>query len=253
MGQERGLSHRVVSDPTVDLHGTNSCVYMDNFYTSFELLIDLGARGVQACGTIRQTRRGLPAALLPRQLKLQRHQHRSAQKNNLTFCTWMDTKAVCVLSNFQSATEMGIVRRRPRRGAGQENVDVPKALHDYQAHMKGVALADQMVGYYIMHHRSKKWWRRIFSRIFDLLTLTVHNAYIVAKDTNPDWDHQAWPHFHNFVEDLALGLIGDTRAARQVPVAPAPLRPVYHQIVQMYDKQFAVSAPSLPHQAHGEK
>ena len=49
---------------------------------------------------------------------------------------------------------------------------------DYQKRMKGVDLCDQMVGYFLLNHRSWKWWRHIF---FHMMLVCVHNAYIVAK------------------------------------------------------------------------
>ena len=98
--QEKGLSHRVVMDLCRNYFGSNIRVYMDNFYTSPDLLMDLHVRGVMACGTVRANRRGLPKDLLPNKINLNKHEFKIAQKDNLTFTVWKDTKPVCVLSNF---------------------------------------------------------------------------------------------------------------------------------------------------------
>ena len=79
-----------------------------------------------------------------------------AQKDELSFVVWQDTKPVCVLSNFHDPTAMGAVSQRVRLGGGTQQVAVPAVVADYQKYMKGVDLMDQMVGYYIIQHRSKK-------------------------------------------------------------------------------------------------
>jgi len=120
--------------------------------TSRTLLEDLSHRGIQAAGTVRSNRKGLPADLLPKAIRLQKHQYKVAQDNQLTFCNWMDTKNVLVLSNFHSPQDTGVVMRRSGNPI-QRPVTVPKCLADYQRHMKGVDLMDQMVGYYLINHR----------------------------------------------------------------------------------------------------
>ena len=120
--------------------------------------------------------RGLPVNLLPRNIALQRGEHRVAQKDGLMCLVWEDTKPAMVLSNWHSPTDHGIVQRR---GGGVEKV---AAEVHYQVNMEGVDLCDQMVGYYLIKHRSNKWWRRLY---FHLQMAAVHNAYIVAKDSNP--------------------------------------------------------------------
>ena len=87
--------------------------------------------------------------------------------------------------------------------------------------MKGVDLCDQMIGYHLTNHRSKKWWRRLY---FYLQMVTIHNVYIVAKESNPVESATQWPVLQDFVEDLSLELIGDVRSARAAPLAPAPQR-----------------------------
>lgn len=148
-GQERGLSHRVVMDLVHHIEQKNNRVFMDNFYTGTELLSQLVVHGVYACGTIRANRKGLPQALLPKNARLQKHQYKIAQQDDLTFCIWVDTKPVLVLSNFHGPDIIGSVNRRSGQ-AVQQRVRVPKMLEDYQTHMKGVDLMDQMIGYYMI-------------------------------------------------------------------------------------------------------
>jgi hypothetical protein len=233
---EQNLSHRVVDD----LLGNYSwerpglSIYMDNYYTGVPLIRELTQAGVNAVGTVRTNRRELPRRLLPKNLALRKHEFKVAQMNEMTFSVWQDTKPVCVLSNCHSPTEVGRVNRRVVRQ--QEEVQAPGSLADYQAHMKGVDLLDQMVSYYCMNHRSKKWWRRLF---FYLLSVSIYNSYVVARACHPDVARRNWPHFQDYVEDLAMQLIGTYRSGRHAPVPLAPLRP---QSVHKLEKDFFQTA-----------
>ena len=230
---EHGLSYRVVMDLSTDLHGSYMRVYTDNFYSSVELFQAMRARGLLACGTVRANRRGLPVNLLPRNVRLQRGEFRVAQKNELMCAVWMDTKAVMVLSNWHDPSTHGSVKRR---GGGVERVpvEVPMALEDYQDHMGGVDLCDQMVGYYLLKHRSNKWWRRLY---FHLQMVAVHNAYVVARQSNPGPSAMRWRSYQDFVEELAESLVGDVRSARAAPLVLAPQRATaLHTIVKLYER-----------------
>ena len=110
--QEHGLTFRVVDELMTPYRYTNICVYMDNFYTSPHLLEHLKARGILACGTVRSNRKGLPTELLPKQLPpMNKGDFRVAQKNDLTYSVWQDTKPVLVLSNFHGPSQQKTVKR----------------------------------------------------------------------------------------------------------------------------------------------
>ena len=81
---------------------------------------------------------------------------------------------------------------------------------DYQENMKGVDLLDQMIGYYMFQHRSKKWWRRIF---YYLLMASSYNSYVLARESNPEEVLERYPNYQDYFEDLPLELIGDTVTA----------------------------------------
>ncbi|XP_061186542.1 piggyBac transposable element-derived protein 4-like [Saccostrea echinata] len=230
--QEKGLAHTVVMDLCHHYFGSNLCVYMDNFYTSPELLKNLHSQGIMACGAVRVNQKGLPKDLLPSKVNLQKHEFKVAQKDSLTYCVWQDTKPITVISNFHDPIHRGQVSRRASESGV---VEVPLMVADYQRNMKGVDLCDQMVGYYLLNHRSKKWWRCIF---FHLLMASAHNAYIVAKDTHPEIAREKWPGFQDFIEDIVEDLIGDTRARREPPKVDCGGRATAHDIniVKLFPK-----------------
>ena len=232
--QEKRLSHRVVTDLMKNMQDQNICVYMDNFYTGIELLKELKIRGIYACGIVRANRKGLPTELLPKKLKLARHEYRVAQLDDMSFCHWMDTKPVMILSNIHDPAAVGIVNRRSGH-IEQRQVIVPHMLQEYQDNMRGVDLLDQMVAYYLINHRSLKWWRRLF---FHLMTATAYNSYIVAQDSNPDIAKQQWPSFKDYLEHLCMGLIGDTTVQRDAPHVNEIMSSPQHTLkMNMYSKR----------------
>ncbi|XP_041346649.1 piggyBac transposable element-derived protein 4-like [Gigantopelta aegis] len=231
--QEKGLSHRVVMDLCTPLFGSNAHVYMDNFYSGIELFHDLRVHGVFACGTIRANRKGLPIGILPKNTKLEKHQYKVAQKDDLTCCIWQDTKPVLFLSNFHSPDNTGTVSRR-NNARQKVIVMTPAIVSDYQINMGGVDRMDQMIHYYMIKHRSRKWWRRIF---FSVAMSVAHNAYICAKDEYPVQSMNRWPNFQDFIEDLSEGLIGDTRAKKAIMVCNVERPVLEHKIEKNFTKR----------------
>ena len=219
---EKGLAHRVVMDLTKPYYGSQLAVFMDNFYTGPELLTEMRKFGLYGCGTVRAGRKGLPKnPELTKKAKLERHAFRVAQKEELTFCLWQDTKMVMVLSNFHHPLARGKVNRRRERGMASVEVEVPASLSDYQRHMKGVDLMDQMIGYYQFQHRSLKWWRRVF---FFFLITSCHNAFIAAKSVGGSDFKKTYTGFKEWLEDLTEELVGTahSRAPPERTRTPGP-------------------------------
>jgi len=48
--------------------------------------------------------------------------------------------------------------------------------------MQGVDRGDQMVGYYSIRRRSKKWWKKVFSYLLECALL---NAYLLERYAEP--------------------------------------------------------------------
>lgn len=136
--KEKGLAHRVVMDLARPYYGSHLSIYMDNFYTGVNLLEEMKTHGLNACGTVRANRKGLPRnESLRKDAAMERHEFRVAQRDELSFCIWQDTKTVMVLSNHHDPTDTGTVNRR-KDGANHVPVTVPASLADYQKYMKGL-------------------------------------------------------------------------------------------------------------------
>ena len=96
-------------------------------------------------------------------------------------------------------------------------------LSDYQRYMRGVDIMDQHIGYYLLDHRSAKWWRRVF---FYMMMVCANNSYIVAKEQDRELTKKLWPTFQDFLEALSMELIGPTRSKRTPRLATKPAQPL---------------------------
>ncbi|KAK3793778.1 hypothetical protein RRG08_061913 [Elysia crispata] len=55
----------------------------------------------------------------------------------------------------------------------------------------------------------------------------AHNAYIVAKDSNPGYVNSEWPGFQDFLEDLVEDLVCHVTTVRAPPIIHS-VRPTQH-------------------------
>ena len=158
-------------------------IYMDNFYTSPELLEELLYRDTLACGTVRLNRSGLPKAIT-KKTKLQKYEccfrrtyDSDTQEPGPLLCIkWCDKRQVTLLSTIHTASEgwTGKCDRTEQRNP----IYKPTAILDYNKNMSGVDLSDQMMMYYSFLRKSCKWWRKLFFHLFEMLLL---NAYTLNR------------------------------------------------------------------------
>ena len=74
--------------------------------------------------------------------------------------------------------------------------------------MRGIERGDQLLGYYNVGRRSKKWWKRVFAY---LLEVSVLNVYILQKSSNTGEKEQD---YLNFRLDLAVELVSTSRRSQ---------------------------------------
>ena len=174
--ENMGLSSKVV---VALLHGYGRYhpkTYMDNFYTSPSLFIDLYQKGINACGTARKNRKFFPKELATVTNKVDAGYYDYRSSGPLLAMVWKDKKIIHFMSTMHNSEGPSVVPRIQKDGT-RVRVACPPCLPDYQAYMRGVDRADQMIGYYNLGRRSLKWWKRVF---FYLIEVAALNAYILS-------------------------------------------------------------------------
>ena len=175
-------------------------LYCDNFYSSPDLFVDLRRLGFGACGTVRLNRQGIPKRIkCPSPMS--KGEVRSVTKKGLLSLKWMDKRAVTMISTIHDNSMVPIQRRSRFAEGGHEVISKPQCIVEYNRHMGGVDLSDQMISYYSFSHRTVKWWKRVF---FHLIDTTIVNAYILYSQSTQS--SRKLTHV-NFRIELAKGLL----------------------------------------------
>lgn len=170
-----GLGERVVIHLTKSIIGGFHHIYLDNFFSTVNLLVTLRSRNIFACGTVRKNRKNLPKIEIPDKNMERGDSEYRTSYNGVRWIKWKDNKVVYLLSNFHDPSETGSVRRRQKDGT-LKAISCPKMIYDYNRFMGFVNKADQLRSTYALDRKSKKWWHHIFWFFIDTV---VTNAYII--------------------------------------------------------------------------
>uniref|UniRef100_A0A8C1IR02 PiggyBac transposable element-derived protein domain-containing protein n=1 Tax=Cyprinus carpio TaxID=7962 RepID=A0A8C1IR02_CYPCA len=168
----RLLDHKVL--------GKGYRLYMDNFYTSPTLFLDLLQNGILACGTLRHS------SSLPKANDLSGRSElgsiRWCRQGPLLFVKWMDAREVLMCSSVHKAFTGDTVTRNAKGSDGvwrTRLIPVPSAVKDYSKYMGGVDLLDSLIDYYNVLHKTTKWYKTFF---FHLLDIAVVNSFILHRE-----------------------------------------------------------------------
>ncbi|KAI3363662.1 hypothetical protein L3Q82_001286 [Scortum barcoo] len=160
--------------------GTGYHIYMDSFYTSPKLFMDLASMTFGACGTYRESRKGCPrgkANALTK--KCGRGSVRWIREGPLVFVKWMDTREVSVCSSIHPAFSGETVQRRVKSGYERwavRDIPCPTPILAYNRYMGGVGLSDQLSQSYSTHRNTARWYRTMLMHFLDIATT---NAFIM--------------------------------------------------------------------------
>uniref|UniRef100_I3JTA2 PiggyBac transposable element-derived protein domain-containing protein n=1 Tax=Oreochromis niloticus TaxID=8128 RepID=I3JTA2_ORENI len=223
---EHGLAYDVVMNLIQpSCLGTGYHIYMDNFYTSPRLFLDLTSMRFGACGTYRENRKGCPkdrTNALNR--KCPRGSVRWIREGPLVFVKWMDTREVSVCSTIHPAFSGETVRRKVKDRDGHwvtREIPCPTPIMAYNKNMGGVDLSDQLIQYYSTHRKTAHWYRTMLLHFLDIATT---NAFIMHHEMCSAKQVQPMAH-KDFMVELVCQLCGmdktgvpHSRRAEHIPV-----------------------------------
>lgn len=236
----KGLSYDVVMRLLkVPFLGKGYKLYVDNYYTSPTLFLDLLQRKIWACGTIRPTISGYPKKKKnDMHEKTPRGTIRWIRKGALLFVKWLDTREVTMCSTLHKAYSKDNAKRKMKDADGRwtvKQVPIPGCIKDYNQYMGGVDLSDALISYYNVLHKTRKWYKTLFFHFVDIATV---NAFILHKELCKLQNRPELPQ-KTFREQLIVSLadIGSTprRSAPhnfhastfKVPPSPSPFNALW--------------------------
>lgn len=174
---EHGLGSKVVSKLVEELQGKGNIVFMDNYFSSYDLYLELLNNKTFSRGTSNQFRRKLSTLKNDKQLERGEYDHKTSD-TNITFIKWKDRKNVHLLSSFHDPCNVTVVNRTQKDGLSKE-VLCSRELHDYNLNMNFVDNFDRIQNEYHIDRKSKRWWLRIF---FYFMTSCVTNTFICHRE-----------------------------------------------------------------------
>ena len=191
-----GLGYDVVTSMIRPFMNKNHHVYFDNFFSSVKLLEHLESNDTYACTTVRCNRKDLPPCAKD---KLRPGEKLVRQKGNVVFTKWHNKRDVSVLSSNCSPLAVDVVVNRRN-----QQVSKPAVVDQYNKHMGGVDLADQLRKYYTVGRSSFKWYRYLF---WFLIDVSICNSFILYNHHKLE-QGQGKVKQLNFRTNLAKQLIG---------------------------------------------
>ena len=84
------------------VEGLGHKIFMDSYFTSPALFDDLFQRNINACGTVRHDRRGMPRDTGPKSMKMERVDIATRVRGNLRAVCWKDRWDVYILTNMHA-------------------------------------------------------------------------------------------------------------------------------------------------------
>jgi Transposase IS4 len=186
--QKAVLNAVLSTDMHNEVHGARH-IAMDNRYQSPQLAFVLRQKfKILSTGTCRKNRKGWDRE----QMSLDKKEGRGSYKfivdhnNKVLCCQWVDSKVVNVVSSILS-DEVEEVKRQV--GSEKKQYPCPKVLVRYQKTMQGVDNGDQMRaagGGFALKAHYKKWYKRAYFAILDMMTLNALIAWNLSCKAVPN-------------------------------------------------------------------
>lgn len=185
-----GVSGNVVTrlTSTVPRH-QNHKVFFDNWFNSPGLQVHMYKNGLLPLGTVRLNRvpnSNMPTAAQMKKLGRGSMEEKTATIDNvkLSLVSWFDNKPVNLLSAYVGSEPITKRCRYVRKAKKYIDINCPQSVEVYNQYMGGVDLLDSMLGYYRIHLRSRKWYKRIF---FHMIDLCIVNAWLLWRRKSQDY------------------------------------------------------------------
>ncbi|GBM38923.1 PiggyBac transposable element-derived protein 3 [Araneus ventricosus] len=143
-------------------------IYMDNFFTSYDLFVSLRDKRFFATGTVRENRIAkcpLKSSKILGKMDRGTSDRKFDTKNEIAAVRWNDNRVVSLITNFEDTRCFTKVERRMK--GGKQKVDVPSCVVSYNKYKNGVDLFDNHMETYFSSIQGKQWYWPLFVNAFE--------------------------------------------------------------------------------------
>ena len=148
-------------------------VFVDNWFTSPSLFLNLAGKETNAVGTVRVNRKNMPQQF---KSKMGKGETKVVFSHKMMALQWMDRKPVTILSTCHDDVDM----TRTRKISRKTNAPVmkPKVVIDYNNSMNAVDKQDQQLSSFPIMRRYAKGYKKMF---FYMIDVAIFNSYALQK------------------------------------------------------------------------
>lgn len=167
-----GLGASVVVHLTQRLEKTGGYkLFFDNYFTSYNVLQILKKRNIYAAGTARINRFGVTSLRTDSEMKKEARGFSDqvvSKDGDIVLTKWLDNRTVVLASNFVGVGNEDYVERWDKKSKAYQKIKRSEVVRLYNQAMGGVDLLDQLIGYYRIFIKSKKWTLRLLMHAVDM-------------------------------------------------------------------------------------
>lgn len=196
-----------------NFHHKNHRLYMDNFFTSIPLFEELKKVGLFCCGTQREVGSG-PRGFRVGIKKLKNSEAFMKHNGSVNCLELSDSLGSVILTNMHP--DNGVLTEVDDNEANPGLIKDARQSHiaqQFNTFTGGVDLMNQMVKYYEVEKRSKKWTTRLCIHV---LNVAFYNSYCLYKNfcrTKPNA-------YLQYLIDITRGLQAENHGAPAQETAP---------------------------------
>ncbi|PNF29808.1 hypothetical protein B7P43_G10576 [Cryptotermes secundus] len=184
----------------------NHKLFVDNWFASYDLPVELKKLGIYMVATLRKNR--LAGCCLQTDASLKKrgrgsYDYRVETNENVILLKWFDNKAVHLIYSNKSQKPIENVRRWSVSSKQYVNVPRPAIVNEYNTFMGGVDLHDMLLQLYRTNIKGRRFYLRI---IFHLISMACVNAWLLYRRHCSQKNEKYRP-LLDFVCDIAAGLL----------------------------------------------
>lgn len=156
-------------------------LFFDNYFSTFQLFEILAQKQIYAAGTVRLDRFSKPPFSSDSEMKKRGRgcsEEVVSTNGSVVVVKWYDNKCVSLASNYIGVGTPDTAQRFDKATQRKIAIERPEIVRDYNSNMGGVDLMNQMISYYRIYIRSKKWTLRMITHFIDF---SIVNSWIEYK------------------------------------------------------------------------
>lgn len=169
------IGEQIVFKVAKDYLNKGHVIYMDNWFTSADLLRKLLNQNTYGVGTTKSSRKYFPKDLISdkknkKKNKLEKGEIQYRSSNNILALIYSDRKLVNFLTSYHKQIQPIKIKKH------NEEISRPECIDDYNKNMGGVDKQDQKLASFSLMRKSFKWYKKLFIYLFDVI---IQNSSVI--------------------------------------------------------------------------